>query len=340
LALDIDTVAGRIVETQLVSGEIPWSPADKTDPWDHVEAAMGLTVGGHYGRAARAFDWLAGCQLDDGSWYSAYRNGVPEDQTRDANQASYIAVGLLHYYLVTRDRALLCRMWPVLKAAVDFAVRLQAPGGEIYWAVSPEGQVDRMALLTGSSSVFLSLKCAISISRILAHPMLAWEQAVQRLGEAIRNKPHHFNMTKSRFSMDWFYPVLSGAVTGYPAQQRIHKFWKKFIMEGQGVRCVSDQPWVTVAETSELCIALCAMGNPRLAEILFSWICDKRHEDGSYWCGFTCPDIVVWPEDKVSWTNAVVLMALDALYRLTPASDLFSHEWWGRNGFPPGVGKG
>jgi hypothetical protein len=124
-------------------------------------------------------------------------------------------------------------------------------------------------------------------------------------------------------------------MTGYPAQQRIHKFWKKFIMEGQGVRCVSDQPWVTIAETSELCIALSAMGNPRLAEIVFTWVVDKRYDDGSYWCGFTCPDMVIWPEEKITWTNAVALMALDAMYRLTPASDLFSHEWWSRNGFLP-----
>lgn len=335
LTWSIDSLAGMIAEIQRPSGEIPWSRDGKTDPWDHVEAAMGLTVGGRWEQASRALEWLAGCQLDDGSWYSAYRNGIPEDKTRDANQTAYIAVGILHYYLVTKDRRLVERMWPVLRPAVDFALRLQAPGGEIYWAVSPDGKVDRMALLTGSSSVFMSLKCAIVLSRILGYPAEEWEQAAWRLGDAIRNKPHHFNMTKSRFSMDWFYPILSGAMTGYPAQQRIHKFWKKFIMEGQGVRCVSDQPWVTIAETSELCIALSAMGNPRLAEIVFTWVVDKRYDDGSYWCGFTCPDMVIWPEEKITWTNAVALMALDAMYRLTPASDLFSHEWWSRNGFLP-----
>jgi len=333
LPIDINAISGLIASTQSPGGEIPWSPNDKTDPWDHVEAAMGLVIGGLLSEARMAFEWMAQTQIENGSWYAAYRKGVPEDKTQDSNQSSYIAVGLFHYYLVTKDVVFLRRLWPMIRSAIDFAVSLQAPGGEIYWALSPEGRLDPMALLTGSSSVYMSIKCALEISRILNDPVPSWQRALNRLGEAIRNKPHHFNMTKSRYSMDWFYPVLAGAITGNEARQRIDRFWKKFIMEGQGVRCVSDHPWVTIAETSELCLALCAMENHRLAEIVFNWICDKRYEDGSYWCGHTYPDMVIWPEDKITWTNAVVLMAADALYHLTPAAGLFSHHAWGPNGF-------
>jgi hypothetical protein len=333
LPIDINAISGLIASNQSYSGEIPWSPNDKTDPWDHVEAAMGLVIGGLLSEARMAFEWMAQTQIENGSWYAAYRKGVPEDKTQDSNQSSYIAVGLFHYYLVTKDVVFLRRLWPVIRSAIDFAVSLQAPGGEIYWALSPEGRLDPMALLTGSSSVYMSIKCALEMSRILNYPAPSWQQALNRLGDAIRNKPHHFNMTKSRYSMDWFYPVLAGAITGNDARQRIDRFWKKFIMEGQGVRCVSDHPWVTIAETSELCLALCAMENHRLAEIVFNWICDKRYEDGSYWCGHTYPDMVIWPEDKITWTNAVVLMAADALYHLTPAAGLFSHHAWGPNGF-------
>ena len=38
--------------------------------------------------------------------------------------------------------------------------------------------------------------------------------------------------------------------------------------------------------------------------------------------------MVVWPEEKISWTNAVALMAADALYDLTPAGNLFTHDSW------------
>jgi len=333
LPIDIDAIAGLIAGTQLPDGQIPWSPNDKTDPWDHVEAAMGLAIGGLFPEARRAFEWMAETQLENGGWYATYRGGEPEDKTQDSNQSSYIAVGLFHFYLISQDMVFLRSFWPVVRSAIDFAVGLQAPGGEIYWALSPEGQVDPMALLTGSSSVYMSIKCALEIAKIVHDPVPSWKPALDRLGESIRNKPHHFNMTKSRYSMDWFYPVLTGAVTGDSARQRIDRYWKKFMVEGQGVRCVSDHPWVTIAETSELCLALCAMGNHRLAEIVFNWICDKRYDDGSYWCGHTYPDMTIWPEEKITWTNAVVLMAADALHGLTPAAGLFSHGLWGPEGF-------
>jgi hypothetical protein len=64
------------------------------------------------------------------------------------------------------------------------------------------------------------------------------------------------------------------------------------------------------------------------ARIVFSWIQDRIFEDKTYWCGYTYPDMVVWPEEKISWTNAVVLLAADALYGLTNASGLFSHSLW------------
>jgi hypothetical protein len=55
---------------------------------------------------------------------------------------------------------------------------------------------------------------------------------------------------------------------------------------------------------------------------------DKKFDDGTYWCGFTFPDMTLWPEDKITWTNAVALMAADMLYELTPAAQLFSHRFW------------
>ena len=244
------------------------------------------------------------------------------------NMSSYIAVGVLHHFLVTGDITFLKKLWPTVKAAINFALSLQAPGGEIYWAVSPKGKIDSMALLTGSCSVYMSLKCALAIARQLGRQMPEWRDGLMKLRDAVRHRPYNFNMTKSRYSMDWFYPILAGVLSGEKAQKRVEKFWKKFVIDGQGVRCVSDRPWVTVAETCELSIALAAMGNPNLAETVFGWIQNKTNTDGSYWCGFTCPDMTIWPEDKSTWTNAVVLIATDAIYDLTPASRLFSHSFW------------
>jgi len=145
---------------------------------------------------------------------------------------------------------------------------------------------------------------------------------------AIRKRPHLFDNTKSRYSMDWFYPILSGAITGNEAKHRIEKYWDKFVVEKWGIKCVSDQPWVTMAETSELVLALAAIGDFERAALLFDWIKDKKDEDGTYWTGVTYPDNVIWPEERTTWTAAVILLANDALYDLTPASRLFSHNYW------------
>ncbi|MEW6262068.1 MAG: phenyltransferase domain-containing protein [Thermodesulfobacteriota bacterium] len=328
LTLDLDAAAAYIARTQKANGEIPWSENDKTDPWDHVESAMGLNISGYRHEARRAFRWMAENQLPDGSWYYAYRHGQPQDRTQDTNMSSYIAVGVFHDYLLTGDLVFLEEMWPTVRAALDFALGFQAPGGEIYWARSPEGILDQVALLTGSSSVFMSLKCALSAARRLKLKQPLWLRSLARLGEAIRSKPNHFNMTKARYSMDWFYPILAGAVKGAEAQRRIVKSWEKFVVRGQGVLCVSDQPWITIAETSEFILALAAMGNLTLARIIFSWIRDRVYDDGSYWAGYTFPDLTIWPEEKITWTNAGVLMAADALDDLTPASRLFNHRFW------------
>ncbi len=326
--LDLQSVVDSIIRTQRPTGDIPWSEGDKTDPWDHVESAMGLSVGGHIQEARHAFAWLAAQQLENGSWFASYREGVPDDQTHDTNMSSYMAVGIYHHFLITDDREFLKTYWSSVKRGLDFALSLQAPGGEIHWATSPDDIVDPMALLTGSSSIYMSLKCGLAIAFELGHPMPVWLKGMHRLKEAIRTRPHGFNITKSRFSMDWFYPILSGALTGSEARRRLEKYWKKFVVEGHGIRCVADEPWITVAETAEFILALNAMGENDKAHLIFDWIKESRFDDGSYWCGYTLPDRVIWPEEKLSWTNAVVLMAADALFDLTPASRLFHHHFW------------
>jgi hypothetical protein len=328
ISVNIAAVCDLIAKTQLPSGEIPWCLGQKTDPWDHVEAAIGLSIGGYLTHARRAYNWMARMQLNEGCWYSAYMEGVPLDRTRDANMSSYVAVGVFHYYLITGDIDFVRSMWPTVSAAMDFALRLQTPDGEIHWAISPEGRVDPMALLTGSSSIYMSLKCALALANILGRSASQWQCALIKLGDAIRQKPYLFNIAKSRYSMYWFYPILAGVLTGADAQKRIDKYWAKYMIEEKGVRCVSDEPWVTIAETSELVIALAAMGNRALAKIIYSWIADRRYEDGTYWCGFTSPDMIIWPEEKITWTNAVALMAADAIYHLTPAGRLFCHDFW------------
>jgi len=333
-SIDTEAMGAFIASLQKENGEIPWSRGGKTDPWDHVESAMGLSLTGRFAEARQAYRWMAETQLADGSWWSVTREGKPEDMTRDSNISSYLAVGLYHHFLITEDEDLLRQLWSTMEAGIEYALSLQAGSGEIHWARNGEGVVDPMALLAGSSSIYMSLKCAGTIALILGKRRPAWAVAQNRLGEAIRNRPNLFNMMKARFSMDWYYPVLCGALTGEAARQRIDRFWDKFVVSGWGVRCVSDQPWVTIAEASELVLALVSMGDRERATIVFNWVCDKKYDDGSYWMGVTFPNGVVWPEERTSWTTAAVLLAHDALHDRTPASRLFNHHWWLKADYP------
>ena len=328
LPFELDKAAMSILRVQRQSGEIPWSEGNVTDPWDMVESLMGLSVAGYLDQAKTGFDWLVKNQLGDGSWYSNYRDGVPADRTRETNMTAYIAVGVYHHYLITGDISFLDAMWDTVASAIDFSLSLQTGEGAVNWAFSPEGHADPVALLTGCSSIFMSVKCALRIAEALGQKQPEWKLALSKLGNAIRTKPHLFDASKSRYSMDWFYPILCGAVSGADARRRISRYWEKFVVMGMGVRCVSDRPWVTFAESSELILALHAMGNRQLAKGIFGWIVNKRYADGSYWCGETFPDSVVWPEEKMTWTNAVVLMAADAVYGITAAGKLFDHDFW------------
>ncbi len=66
-----------IASVQLPSGAIPEFPGGVTNPWNHIEAAMALDVGGLAEAASRAYGWLAETQRPDGAWWAGYRAPRP-----------------------------------------------------------------------------------------------------------------------------------------------------------------------------------------------------------------------------------------------------------------------
>jgi hypothetical protein len=47
---------------------------------------------------------------------------VVEDANSDSNFCAYIATGVWHHVLITRDRRFAEAMWPVVTKAIDFVV--------------------------------------------------------------------------------------------------------------------------------------------------------------------------------------------------------------------------
>lgn len=321
------TVAG-IAAVQRTDGAIPWFRGHHLDPWDHVEAAMALDTAGEHERAEAAYRWLAENQLPDGAWYAAYLDGDaarPTDRSRESNFCAYVAVGVWHHYLATGDDAFLDRMWPVVGRAVEFVLALQQPGGQIGWKREADGTPVTDALLTGSASIHQALRCALAVAEHQEEPQPDWELAVGWLRHAVRHHPERF-LDKSRYSMDWYYPILGGAVTGDAARQRIDEGWDRFVVPGLGVRCVLPNPWVTGGESAELALALWVMGESDKALDILRWIQHLRTGDGMYWTGYVFDDKTVWPEEKTAWTAASVLLAVAALGGDEATMQVFSGE--------------
>ncbi len=215
----------------------------------------------------------------------------------------------------------------MVRGAIDFVLGLQSEHGEIYWALDTRTGINRDALVTGCSSIHKSLECAAGIARTLGEDPTRYLVARARLGHALRTRPDRFDRTwesKRRYSMDWFYPVLTGVVRGAEAVRRLDARWHEFVEADLGCRCVVDQPWVTVAETCELVMAMLAAGERQRAVRLFSWLHDFRHGDGSYWTGYAFVEDVLWPEERPTWTAGAVLLAADALAGASAASGLFT----------------
>jgi hypothetical protein len=332
-AEEVATTAASIAAVQRPDGMIPWFEGGHSDPWNHVEAAMALTLTGFDDEAGRAYRWLVGSQLPEGAWFNYYQwSGTVKDPRLDTNVCAYVATGVLHHHLVTGRTDVLEDLWPTIDRAMSFVLRWQRDDGTVRWSVDPDGRPGRFALLTGSSSIHHALRCAVACAEALGHERPDWELAAGRLGHAVARRPDAFE-PKREFAMDWYYPVLSGALTGEAAAEHIDRSWDLFVMDGLGVRCVSTGPWVTAAETAECALSLDALGRREEAVELITWAQAHRQTDGSYLTGVVYPDHETFPfEERTTYTAAAMVLAVDALAKWSPASGLFRGE-----GLPPGL---
>jgi hypothetical protein len=321
--------ATAIASWQLPNGMIPWFPGGHADPWNHVEAAMALDLAGLHAEADRAYAWLVDIQHENGAWHQYYLADSIEQDKLDANTVAYIAAGVWHRWLVLGARAWVESMWPTVEKAIDFVLDLQTPRGEILWARHADGTPWSFALLTGSSSMCHSLRCAVAVAELLGHERPDWELSAARLAQVIRahcagEAPDAF-APKARWAMDWYYPVLGGVLRDDQAHARLDARRAAFVVEGRGVRCVSDRPWITAAETCECLMAELSVGNRSHALDLLRWAQGLRDVDGHYWTGVVIPDEVHFPDgERTTFTDAAVILATDALSRTSPAAGLFT----------------
>lgn len=317
-AEQVAATAASIVAMQEPWGAVPWTVGEHVDMWNHVEAAMAMLVGGEVEAAEHAYAWMPALQRPDGSFPMKIVNGVPEDERGDVNMTAYLAVGVWHHWLVRRDSGFVRRYWPIVRAALDWVVSQQVAWGGINWTPTED-----FCLLTGNSSIYHSLRAGVALADLLDDPQPEWELAGGRLGHAVRAHRDLFE-DKSTYSMDWYYPVLGGAVRGRAAFELLDSRWDDFVVPGLGIRCVDTNPWVTGAETCELAMALDLLGDHRRALTLLRDMQHLREDDGRYWTGWVYGDAadeaaageprnVHWPVEHTTYTAAAMILAVDAL---------------------------
>jgi hypothetical protein len=325
-AAEVDATAQHLADLQQPSGMIPWFPGGHCDPWNLVESAMALDVAGRHAEAFSAYRWLVDTQLPSGAWHNYYRaDGTVEDEKLDTNVCAYIATGAFHHWLSTSSRSNADTLWPAVERALSFVLDQRRDDGLALWAIEADGtRTWDYALLTGSSSIAHALRCGARLGAVLGHRRPRWLRAAEQMMAAIVERPDAFE-PKLRWAMDWYYPAMCGALGVSAGKARLADGWSTFVLDGLGVRCVSDEPWVTASETAECAIAFATIGDTDTAADLLRWTRDHRRPDGSYWTGIVYPERLNFPFDEhTSYTAAAVILAADAIAGTGPAARIFA----------------
>ncbi len=320
-------IAKFIKSIQLKSGAIPSNDDGSHDPWDHIESIMGLNFANEYESSKLAFDWLIKNQNQDGSWFSKYMDDIPIEKNKPTHFAPYISVAALHFYKIFSDKEYLEYLWPSIESAINFSIKLQIQNGTIPWSVDQNKKIEKDFLLTGSSSILKSIECGIAISKIIKSTknLEDWNHSYELLSKAIKNPSGKFDLLKDRkrFSMDWYYPILSGCLNDNQKFFYVDKVFKDFYIKEMGIKCVIEEPWVTVAETCEFIICLVISGRHEDAKKLLKDVINISDINGVPYMGWQYEENIFWPLERPSWTSAALIIAADSVMGLSKGKDLF-----------------
>ena len=87
---------------------------------------------------------------------------------------------------------------------------------------------------------------------------------------------------------------------------------------------MEEEPWVTIAESCELIMALNKIGELKLAKAIYEDILKLvDEEDSLFWTGFVYKDKKYWPVEKPSWTAAAVILAANSIFKINSNANFF-----------------
>ena len=204
--------AESIARAQEQSGAIPWSLVRTHRPVGPRRVRDGAVGAGllEPARAAYRMEQVASnARMGPGRCSSA--SGSSRMPTATATSARTSPPGCGTTFCVTGDDGFARRMWPRSRRHRfrdrPSARRRRDLLGERTFGSHRRGPGDRYV------SVYHSIRCAMALANYLGEPQPEWEVACGELGHALVAHPGSFT-EKPHHSMDWYYPILGGALRG------------------------------------------------------------------------------------------------------------------------------
>jgi GH15 family glucan-1,4-alpha-glucosidase len=295
-------------------------------PRDASFTAAALAVTGHGREAGAVLEFLAGTQRPDGTWPArSHPDGRPVD---DGRPAQLDATGWVPWaaWLATgqgRDRRLLARLWPAVRAAADHAAASIGPdglppAGPDYWE-----RRERAPTLGTAAALLAGLRAA---SR-LAGPGTEhhrWAETAERLERGVRRRfgPGGFQRHPGGGGPDaavtWLAPPFGRPD---PAVGRaVRTAWRRLTVAGGAVPgrpWLGSDPWTPA--TASFALAAMAGGDRDAAEARLAWLFSHRTALGAFPERVGRDDGAPRSVAPLAWTSALVLLTLVSRDRAVPA---------------------
>ncbi len=224
----------RSRRSQLPDGNIPWIPGGHTDPWNLVEAAMALDVGGRHAEAERAYEWLAEHAAPRRRLARLLRRrrgrgGQARHQRHRATSPPACGTTTSSPATAASSR----RMWPVVERAIDFVARPpDADRARSLWARHADG-TPRTARCSPARRASATACAARSrVAERLGHERPDWELSLGAL--AIVDRAPARRASSTRTAGRWTGTTRSSAAccAASAAERALAARWDAFVVDG------------------------------------------------------------------------------------------------------------
>ena len=301
-----------ILKNQKDNGEILWDEKGKWDFWDHCECLIALSIYEEWDAFKRGLDFCLSKVDQEGLVKSQYIDGKISQDYFEAHHAPYIFMPLLQKYFIDNDINYLLKYRSEIHQIYKGTFKFKDADGYYHWALDQNGLLDD-TLVTSSCSLELSRRAYNKICKLIQDEEFIDHDKIISENKLNSNKFDRGGIDRSRFSMDSYYPILCQSGTIEDAMETLNKFY----VNGLGIKCVEEEPWVTFAESSECIMALYKIGLKKEAKKIFDEVMKHKNSKGYFSTGYQYELGVYWPEEDSTWTNAAVIMAADCIHDIT-----------------------